>query len=1017
MPPKKKTAPVPIVEIPPTSPRPPRRGAKATRPNSSNQTPGAGPSNSANATPVLNTSRPTKPLPATRKKANTSVWAPPPPLTQPRSPESVPQSKASASGAGASARRSKRGQPDTPDEGHDSSASIKRLRPNPRLPPTSPNSTAGGSTQAAPKKSATRGDDDDEVVIEDVVPAPDNEPMSAEDRQELMVLWEKNILDLIDRTIAAPVHDEKLAKELGAAYMGSCYVRYIGVNEITGVVNLDLDPNARGNPRSLNEGHVTLLRDILIRPNAKKDHESPLFLAVAASAVDPKQRDVMMAADARNILSQLPPLILKRPDAAKENRLENELWSQSENGRWLSIHELDARKKELEEIRADPTRAKATLLNGNHRTRAMLAINPTIERKRDEVRLLIEKNPSNKADVEREVHELNQMVENHTWRCLVYDEDKLTPSARNYLVHNTHERPAMGMALGEKVWWLGTYFETEMGEQQGSGSTQRCTRAQAANTVQKRWRKELGVKMSSTGPEEADSKKHGSHAKQLGDLAGTDAASRLFYNPASMEMVLDCRPALWAFQEIVDKPLAIEMLRPNGGPLIAHTWLSLRTLLTLANVSGGDKLTEAENWIRQNEKIVPEGHEEAVELFQALHVRPERVPQLLSKYGKEQADLFGSMFNAAVEPLAIGGRVDYTSAKVLIAIRGVFDRFGRTFLVDKQASAPTRLFAASMQLYSRLPTFVSGRTAESFYPLATLPSIVIRDNVIKRWTGGWGASPACESLMILEELIDVGQMMWTLGSEGSKRSSNSENWYDRSHGFHQVVLRFFSCKSIGPIEARLSEALSIFEDPRLPIAMRAVEGYFKQDDSLDTLTDEFCTKKTADFKYLGLERILETSQLDHGPYEEVIEHIFKARCAIRASAWADADLRAGKPRKARQAPIQTLDQILADHPVLGLVHEKVWDHVWPTWFVGWDDQEGKRMGSVGMGLGWALLHRYVIDNVIPKVMKIPQARCVVARLVRPEEPSQNPVDSARAPATRAPSGREQAQEGQAGEER
>ncbi|KAG8782051.1 hypothetical protein FRC12_021266 [Ceratobasidium sp. 428] len=862
----------PVVEVTkPTAPTKRGRGNTETAPpNPTDQTPGAGPSNQVTNANLTNETP--SDSPALRKKSRTATWGQPPPLTK-----DAPDERTAQSDADKPTRKSKRGQPDSHAE---STAPTKRLRPNPRASVSQTNAAEPGSSRAGPEPSTNADDEDDDVMITGAEPAPENEPMTAEERQELMAAWEKSVLELRNRTIAVPIHDAKLARELARALIGSAYVRFVGVGEIFGVVNLALDPNVRGNPRGLNDDHVGLLFDIIRRPNAKKDHESPLFLAISRTAIDDTQLELMEAADARDLLSKLPPLVLKRKHAAREAQLENALWTQSESGVWLTVMGLDERKKELDALRNDPGRPQATLLNGNHRTRAMLRRNEEIITKRDRIRAMLERNPSNKADVEREVEELNQMVEGHTWRCLIYDEDTLSESARNFLVHNSHERPAMGMAVGEKVWWLGTKFETEINEERASGSTQAITRAQAANIVQKRWRQELGVKMSTTGTEpEPENPKHGSHSKHLGDLAGTDAGSRLFYDPVSMEMVLDCRPALWAFGEIVDKRLAVEMLRPNGGPLIAHTWLSLRTLVTLANVSGGERLAEAETWVRANEKIVPEGHDLAVEFFQALHVRPERVPQLLSKYGKDQAALFGSMYNAAVEPLTIGGRVDYGSSNVLTATRGVFDRFALTFLAGKDISPQTRLLATSIQLYARLPTFASGRTTEAFYPFATLPSIAIRDNLVQRWTGGWAPSPQGESLMILEELIDIGQMIWTVGSLGSKRTSNSENWYYRSRALHQILLRFFECKSLGPIEARLSEAIALFEDPRLPMAFRAVEEVFSKNLSLEELLTEFCAFKTSEFGYPGVELILATSEIEHGDYPDVADQLVKARYA------------------------------------------------------------------------------------------------------------------------------------------
>ncbi|KAG8721877.1 hypothetical protein FRC08_009400 [Ceratobasidium sp. 394] len=584
-----------------------------------------------------------------------------------------------------------------------------------------------------------RVDIDEDLEVEGLLDLDNGEPFTTQDMEEVISVWETSVKDVRSRVLATSIHDERLGKELEVACIGSAYIRFIGPGDVFGVVDLEHNPNKRGNPRGLNSGHVELLHDIFRRPLAKKDHESPLYLAVDGRYISDEDKATMASADARNILSRLPPLVLKRDTSDEEAQLEEELWVQRVAGRWLSTPELNDRQSRLDSLRSDPTRGMSHILNGNHRIRAMLAQNPLIFSQRDAIRAKLEMTPGNRSDLEQEMQALQARVQGHTWRCLVYDSTLLTKSARNSLVHNEHERPAMGMGPGEKAWWLAQKFEAEMEEFMNTGGTQRCSRAHAANKVQSRWRREIGSAMTMTGCDtESSEPKRVDKFKQLGDLAGADAASRLFFNPLGMEMVLDCRPALWAFGELIDKPLAIEMLRPTGGPLIAHVWLSLKTLITLTNVLSGEGLVEAERWLACNQAITSEGYPDAVQHFRAMHLRPERVPQLLSKYGVDQAVKFGALYLNIIKPLAASGRINYTASNVLSAVRTVFNMFGTHYITGKsKLELHDRLLATSMQLYARLPTYKTGQPGESFYPMATLPSKDIRDALVSRWKGGW----------------------------------------------------------------------------------------------------------------------------------------------------------------------------------------------------------------------------------------------------------------------------------------
>jgi hypothetical protein len=172
----------------------------------------------------------------------------------------------------------------------------------------------------------------------------------------------------------------------------------------------------------------------------------------------------------------------------------------------------------------------------------------------------------------------------------------LTPNARNWLVRNHHEMPAMGMGAGEKAWFIGQYFHQGI-EQKGAEIRKSLTpsgtsssqlpahdelelrvRVAAANLVQKEWREDMALKLQVQGKDEEDAV---GKTKKLGDMAGSDACSRLFYNTLGMEMVMDCRPALYVFGEVLEKSVAIEMLQPSGGPLMAHFWLDVRVLINV----------------------------------------------------------------------------------------------------------------------------------------------------------------------------------------------------------------------------------------------------------------------------------------------------------------------------------------------------------------------------------------------------------------------------------------------------
>ncbi|KAG8724165.1 hypothetical protein FRC09_020958 [Ceratobasidium sp. 395] len=779
--------------------------------------------------------------------------------------------------------------------------------------------------------------------------------------------WEASVLRLRAESLKGDAEQEQAARELEVAYIGSAHLRFGGLGDIFGVVNLAEDPNARGNPRGLSMSHVDKLFQSIRLPNGKKDHEAPIAVAVPARLLSAKLIEAMKNSDATNILSQPPALVLESATSEEELRLENELFLKRRGDFWLSNEALREIKARLDELRARKELAK--LFNGNHRIRAILKRSEEVDAQRAKIRMLIEKGETPTEDVEEMMTEWLENAERLTWRCHVYDSDKLTKTAENALTRNEHSKPAKGMGSGERAWWLAQKFNGEIAEEIKTGNDGNeegeVDYPIAAGIVQGRWRKELGMKMSMNGDEEADGDddlKYYSKSKQLGDLAGKDPASRLFFNPVGMEMMLECCPALWAIDKTLDLTTATEMLRPSGGPLIAHFWLSLQTLIQIFNVADGEDLQIGEEYLTAHPTLTANGDPGAIPFYQSLHARPLRVPPLLSLFQDKESAKFGDLYLKAIEPHMKQLRcLDHRDRSVVASLRGVFDQFG--MYMHSETNLQKRLVAASIRLYARLPLYKNGGQGPMFYPVAILPSIAINKTLYERWAGGWGVGTSGDSLIVLEELLQRGQLVWTLGAQGTSNCCNWQNWYHRSRGLHQIVLLFWQAVQIGSPEARLSEAIMVFEDPRLSMALHSVDELMSERKPLRNAIQDFCAMKTAQFHYEGAHKMFAEHSSNLGRWENFAGTMTKVRSEVkRAIAW-------------EASPSQSsIAEVISKYEVLGLIHPTFWEQAFPLWFTGWNDAEAKRMGTVGAGLGWGLLEAWFVDREMPALFRNKKVR-------------------------------------------
>ncbi|KAG9102943.1 hypothetical protein FRC06_000687 [Ceratobasidium sp. 370] len=785
--------------------------------------------------------------------------------------------------------------------------------------------------------------------------------------------WADHIARLRSTDAVASPADVALAEEIEAARIGSAYIRFISPADVRSVINIDNNPNARANPRGLTDTHVDLLAQIFRRANGKKDHESPIYIMVDEDKIDPDLRNKMDEADAYDATSAVPLLQLLNDTAMRKAELENELWIGRVENRWLTAEEINARSIELAGLRAAPSHSYCTLLNGHHRIRAMLQISQEIQTAWAGLRTMLKEGRGDEEDVEEMAKEIWRRVEENTWRVVVYNSKKLTEAGKSALVRNEHERPAKGMSNGEKAWWLAQKFDAEIKQEieRGGGKVDRVA---ALNIIQARWRADIGSKMLMTGQDdEADTVKTKSDA--LKDVSGDEPASRLFFNPLSMEMVMDIRPALSVFDHVLERQWAIEMLRPSGGPLIAHYWLDARVLMSIFDVDKGERLTDAEVWLDNGNTMLPGGHPTAAELFEAMHTRAEKFPPYLEFYKDEYPKKFGDLFLKAIEPFKRAGDtwIDESKPEAVSAIRGVFDQWGRW--LQQQAKNDygwKRFVGTSARLFARLPLYRKGVRGPAFYPNSALPCHAVFKMYLERWAGGWSVPGNGDCLVLLEQLLDRGQFVWTIGAQGFSSAVNWNEWYSRARGLHQIVMRLVQCREIGPLEARLTEALAILEDPRLPISLHAVNELFPDGRSLRDEMRRFSAMKTGGFQYLGARDLLEQYESEYGSFEDLHSKMLKARSALKIALWPDGGKR---PRKATDP--QTLDDCLGQHEILGLVHHEVWAKLYPEWFRGWRDSEAKRMNTIGGGIGFGILDRWLVDTKFPEILQDDRARWTV----------------------------------------
>ncbi|KAG9075812.1 hypothetical protein FRC06_009873, partial [Ceratobasidium sp. 370] len=455
--------------------------------------------------------------------------------------------------------------------------------------------------------------------------------------------------------------------ELGKWRLGHAYLRFAGVGGVHGVVNLTDDPNDRYNPRALNPVHVANLGHTFSMTGGKQDRESPIYLKCPSTIIDPACLAAMKSDrrtdSARDLDFSPPALRLIRPQGELEDELETQLWFKRDqsSGNYFTADELIAKQVRLNELRG--SRPHATLVNGNHRTSAMLAACAMLHDARDDIIKRDKAGEIAPEDLALELERLHGSVRSAMYRCEVYRED--TPQhVLAMLSENAPPRQSMAAARGEQLWSLGERIKGAVRIYKASGNT----REEAMNRALAEVRAGRGKLLGNGAPDEKPQKGKGGRGgkKKNGDSSvqpqpeADNTIDTLLKRLTTVEMVLNTRAALWVYTSKVTAGSAAAMVQDAGASLTAHLWLGLRCLLLILNVANGNGLGDAEDWVRVTPLTV-DGSDLAGEHWEALHAREKPSPTYMPAYGQEESNAFGLLLEEARRDLrSSDGSIDWS---------------------------------------------------------------------------------------------------------------------------------------------------------------------------------------------------------------------------------------------------------------------------------------------------------------------------------------------------------------------
>ncbi|KAG9095656.1 hypothetical protein FRC07_011064, partial [Ceratobasidium sp. 392] len=356
--------------------------------------------------------------------------------------------------------------------------------------------------------------------------------------------------------------------------------------------------------------------------------------------------------------------------------LETSYWSQSQDEGWLTQDQINQVNARIIDLRLDPLRVWLRLINGHHRTAAMIKVAEDILALKPGL-IDMARHGTDKVAFKHQLDHFMRLVSNCTYRVLILSHE--TPE---HVLAHFAENPKAGPQLEESqpeiIWMMATRFlgQKKIVEQQSPG----LPRPEVFNATRNLLIESSGdpeAAAEATGPsnpaeigpddappEESDedtgakkkktggSKKSG--AKKGGpkgktnkertdekNVAETKAEFKRIVNFAPLvEFAISTRACWFAWgAEMMRGYHATTMMRVQGGPLATNMWLDIETLLCLTNVSGIDKLTTCESYLR-GKLVTPLGRIDAVPHWNSVQQHPSDSPPLLDLWTKSLSTSF-----------------------------------------------------------------------------------------------------------------------------------------------------------------------------------------------------------------------------------------------------------------------------------------------------------------------------------------------------------------------------------------
>ncbi|KAG8731549.1 hypothetical protein FRC11_003807, partial [Ceratobasidium sp. 423] len=813
--------------------------------------------------------------------------------------------------------------------------------------------------------------------------APDGPLDSENNPHESMRIWfnmNRELAETQDQVTSAGVSDD-IRKQIAKGLIGAAHFRCFGPRDIYETIDPS-DPKARCNPRPTSESHILSIYQQVRTITGKRDHLAPIYILVSRKQLTQELQDEMhkALADVSNPTATTPRLELIRPNAKEEDELMEAIWlgmkQQGEKMLFYTADEIQVMRTRLTALQKG--RVRVILLNGNHRIHAMLRWRDEINRERMTALKAIEavgyKAGSHHMD---QLQECFEKARYSSWRVLVYDADVMTQSAINELVKNEDQLPQKGMGAGERVWWIAEWYEGMVRAAIDKGlqavPPYNVSRSEAMTQAHREFIKQVPVdefpdsaevivddiKGGGKGKKKATTRKVAADV-DLDRPVDSRSIHGLAEHPLALEFMIDCRPALRVFGEVLLKKNLDNLNSDYQTSAITQLWLAIRTLHMIANVTLPQNTEEILKYLLDS-PIQRGGYETAIAHWDVMHSDPQRTPTLLSEYAPSDGQKFDALFDELLEPLRrplLG--FNYGSSEFEMCVRNIFDKMGNYWL---SMGPDHRILGISARLYARLPIRASDDQVNRFHPEAFLPANKWLEQVIVKWVPGMEKGKAKVEemkklhfgLQLLEILIDRWSLLWTTGALPQNRQKHWGRWYERERGLNQVTLcRLFKeqgeadASAPRTMEANLSSAIRDLEDPRLHQALLAV--YNKAVTSELDLREECRVRRSGtQAGYLVLPTYVEGSDI-----QESHNVLLSARTAIRKEC--ERILESAQDPTNLPADVQSLKGIRDTYPILNIIPAGFWETTSPAlWLAASPDNDNsKRMKSVSVLVGWGL---------------------------------------------------------------